>query len=128
MSDNIRKLYLRDYILNGIIISKGKAAGRLFQMHELQRAHFAFRRALDARPRSRITRRPSVIEGKKLALEAGQPRDFITVLIQPVTIHICTEWQASTQKAVNEERSPKSFVTRYGQSHGHVAGVMSFEP
>uniref|UniRef100_A0A6B0U6R2 Uncharacterized protein n=1 Tax=Ixodes ricinus TaxID=34613 RepID=A0A6B0U6R2_IXORI len=56
------------------------------QISGLQRVLVAFLHALVARARSRFTRCRSLIEGRKLALEAGQLKDLPAVLILSVII------------------------------------------
>ncbi|KAG0432222.1 hypothetical protein HPB47_021021 [Ixodes persulcatus] len=50
--------------------------GRLLPTSGLQHAFVAFRRALAARARSRLTRRRSVSEGRELALRVGQRKNL----------------------------------------------------
>lgn len=57
-----------------------------FQTPGLHRGLVAFWHALVARARSRLRRCRSIIEGRKLALEAGELKDLPAVLILSVTL------------------------------------------
>lgn len=75
----------RKFQHNSRVAGRKRTAGRSFPMPCLQKALFAFRRASPASARSRLKRRCSVIQGKKLALEAEQPKDHPVVLTLSVT-------------------------------------------
>lgn len=60
--------------------------GRLFRVLGLQHALIVFLRALAACAPSKLARRPSVIEGGKLTLEAGGLEDLPAILLLPLHI------------------------------------------
>ncbi|CAN7952067.1 unnamed protein product [Ixodes pacificus] len=75
-----------EYETSATAAHKVRMAKRFFQTPGLQRVPVAFWRALVACTRSRLTRCRSIIEGRKLALEAGQLKDLSAVPILFATI------------------------------------------
>lgn len=78
---------LRKYLAG--VTDKVKTEGLLFRMaRPVARTRVAFRRAVAGRARSKPTKRPSVIEGGKLALKVGQLKELLATAfcILPVTI------------------------------------------
>lgn len=70
-----------------------ETAGFFYQMPDLYHALVALYRAVAARARPKLTKRPSVIEEGKLALEAGQLSDLPSELVLSLTdtAHHCSK-------------------------------------